>query len=444
MAALAGKKALVKIPGVGLSFTDEATTSAGDGTNYQITSTTKRVWDSVASITVKVGGSVTGESYTLNRLTGTVTFAVVNLSRAAVTVSGTYLPLSTAVESRSYSYQLTAKNDPDNSFGDDWVTRVQTQKDVHGSLARWFVDTYFSDALLADTLLVFQFYSNSSNAADLTCWGRLSRRAISAIQSGLQEETLDFDGALDADSHAIDAVTVAPPPTELAFLRANIVGGDSTMTAVYLPDQQTTLSGSAVTTWADARGGGFGPSLTGAGSAQPTYDSVNNEIDFDGVDDLMATATSALFDLSGTVCIAMTGVIPTSAGSLTLIGIEDTTGASRLLGIGKTNAGGVIYATVLQSGSSIANSTVVTSNTARLIMVYKDASNQFYIQIPNDTEATWFGGGTQASGNNKLVLGINASPFSIRGLITLNRMPTAGDITTLKSWAQTYHGATLA
>jgi hypothetical protein len=80
MAALAGKKALVKISGTATAMTAEATTTTDDQ-NYQITDTAKRILPLDATIVVDDNGTPTVESYTLNRLNGTVTFARPNHGR---------------------------------------------------------------------------------------------------------------------------------------------------------------------------------------------------------------------------------------------------------------------------------------------------------------------------------------------------------------------------
>lgn len=203
MPALAGRRALVKVSGAAVAFTDEATTDSGDHQTYQITSATKRVWDPFLAITVKVGGVTTVETYSLHRLSGSIVFATVNGARGTVTVSGSYLPLSTALEGKTFSYALTAQNIADNSFGDEYVSRVQAARDVTGSIGRWFVDTFFSAALVADTQLVFQFFVDNSGVADLTCWGRLSRRSVQMALRGLTEEMLEFEGTTDGGADGL-------------------------------------------------------------------------------------------------------------------------------------------------------------------------------------------------------------------------------------------------
>src|SRR4051812_39714265 len=92
MAAKAGRLISVKVSGVAVAFTAEATTTT-DTKTYKVTNAVKRVWDRAAAITVKDGGTPTAEAYTLNRLKGTVTFA--NAGTRVITLDGSYLPMST-------------------------------------------------------------------------------------------------------------------------------------------------------------------------------------------------------------------------------------------------------------------------------------------------------------------------------------------------------------
>lgn len=202
MPGVAGKKALVKIPGAPVVFTNEATTDAGDHQNYQITNATKRIWDRATTLVVKTGGSVTGESYTFNRLTGTVTFATVNAGRAAVTVTGAYLPLAIAVGAYNYSVALvrgtTADTDFDSAFTTGANTYQPTMLDVSGSVGRRIsTDATFRAAMLAGAPVVIQFYSDRSGNPDLTIWAFLDKDSVQSAVDGISDGTIDFQGAPD-------------------------------------------------------------------------------------------------------------------------------------------------------------------------------------------------------------------------------------------------------
>lgn len=95
----AGYVASVLRNGTSTAFTTEAMTGAGD--TWQITDTTKRIWDRSASFTVS-----TGTIKSINYLTGTITFTG---SVSTPTVTGRYFP--TAALGCSNSFNLTQTSD---------------------------------------------------------------------------------------------------------------------------------------------------------------------------------------------------------------------------------------------------------------------------------------------------------------------------------------------
>ena len=206
---IAGKKALVKVSGAAVAFTAEACADSGDHQTYEISNAVKRCWDRTATITVKVATIATVESYTLDRLRGQVTFATVNVGRGAVTVDGSYLPLSTAARAKAFSWTLSAANLEDSDFASvqangGMVTRIQGLLDITGTISRrWTVDTYFSDALLAGLPVVIEFYLDATADPDLVCWALLNKDQVQTAVEGLVEEDIEFTGTVDADEHAV-------------------------------------------------------------------------------------------------------------------------------------------------------------------------------------------------------------------------------------------------
>jgi hypothetical protein len=199
MAANAGKLCAVKLSGTPTSMTAEATTGSGN-TTYQITNTAKRVLDPTATITVKDGGVATVESYTLNRLTGTVTFgsAVVR----TITIDGTYLPMTTVAEGKEFSLQIGITNSEDSAFLDADVTRLQNEADCKGSVGQWKNSSQnFKTALDAGTPVVLEFVRATSTVF-ARCWALFQSNGIQAEKKGLIEETIAFDGSADADGRS--------------------------------------------------------------------------------------------------------------------------------------------------------------------------------------------------------------------------------------------------
>lgn len=203
MTGIAGRKALVKVTGALVTFTDEACTDSGDHQTYQITNTAKRVWDRTTALVVKVATVVTVESYTFNRLTGTVVFATVNAGRGAVTVSGAYLPLSIAVGGRQYSVTITKAVLDDSDFdsvntASGFSVHQTGLKDITGTIdIRFSTDTYFRDALLQGDPVVIEFFSDRTASPVFTCWALLNKQTITAAFDSLDESTIAFDGAPD-------------------------------------------------------------------------------------------------------------------------------------------------------------------------------------------------------------------------------------------------------
>lgn len=202
--ALSGRKALLKVTGAGVSFTDEATTTITANTVYQITNAAKQVWDRTVAIVVKKDTVVQASTlYTVNRLTGTITFLADIGGGHTITVSGTYLPVSTAAQAKDYTHEMSAQNLDVSKFGDTYINRIQGLKDVAGTLSDWKVDNYFHDALLAGNPIVLEFWLDSGTSYDIRVWSLLSKAQIKTLLKGALEEAISFTGTTDVDSRAI-------------------------------------------------------------------------------------------------------------------------------------------------------------------------------------------------------------------------------------------------
>ena len=192
MMALAGKKALVKVSGVAVAFTNEVTTTS-DNKSYRISNPVKGVWERTAALTVKVGGVVTGENYSINRLKGTVTFDVANPTRGSVTLDGEYLPMSTALEAHEWSLSFDAENIDITSFQADCRTRVQGLKGASGSISQWDVtERYYYNALLTGEAVVLELYSQD-NLEPIKIWAMLNSDELSAAFDSAQDEVVSFE-----------------------------------------------------------------------------------------------------------------------------------------------------------------------------------------------------------------------------------------------------------
>lgn len=211
MPGIAGRRAMVRIPGAPAALSGEACANLGDNRAYRVTNAARRVLAPNAAITVRVGGTPTGESFTLNRLTGTVTFATANAGRGAVTLDGQFLPLSTALGLRSYNWSLNATladdTDWDTATADNgFQRRIQTMLDVTGSIGgKWRVDgpaAIWRDALLNESLVVLEFFPDRAGARDLIAWAVLAKQSLQMAMESVHTMEVEWQGEADADGRA--------------------------------------------------------------------------------------------------------------------------------------------------------------------------------------------------------------------------------------------------
>lgn len=207
MAKLTGRKALVKVSGAALTLTGEATSDSGAHFVYQITNAAKRVLDPTAAITIKEDGTTTAAAYTLNRLNGTVTFTIARGALVAVTVTGFYLPQSTAISCTEWTLTVDGTNADVSEFGDSWVERLSISKDASGSVKSWrdSVDTTWETALIAGAPVMLALYTLSTGAPDFLVWAKLNKQQVQAALKSAQAQSIDWEGAADADNRVISA-----------------------------------------------------------------------------------------------------------------------------------------------------------------------------------------------------------------------------------------------
>lgn len=189
MSELAGRLAVVKVPGTAVVMTAEATTTTDDIT-YQITNAVKQVLDRTATITVKDGGVATSEAYTLNRLNGTVTFETKDETRV-ITIDGKYLPMSAAAGAHQYNYNKSVELHDVTAFLATHKARIAGQKWAAGTLSSWDINDYFSDALTAGDPVVLEFRGQTAGEPERV-WALLESSEMAAAIADAQSETVTF------------------------------------------------------------------------------------------------------------------------------------------------------------------------------------------------------------------------------------------------------------
>jgi len=191
VAELAGLNTVIKISGAATSMTAEATTTS-DNQVYQITSTAKQVLDRDTAPTVYDDGVETVESYTVNYLNGKITFATVDAGRGPITVTGKYLPMSTAAYAHSMSVSKAVDLHETTAFGATHKNRLAGLKSASGTINQFDVaDTTYSDALTAGNPIVIEIRSESTAEPD-RYWALLESDEVAAAIGGVQDETVSW------------------------------------------------------------------------------------------------------------------------------------------------------------------------------------------------------------------------------------------------------------
>lgn len=133
--ATAAWAAQVKMSGTSTAMTGEATTSLG-GSQYQITSASKRIIDPTAAVVVKDGGTpVSSSLYSVDRLFGIVTFSGYSPS-GAITVDASYLPTAAVGECTGVTVTVTADLSDVSVLESQAKKKQSTLTDWSGSLER--------------------------------------------------------------------------------------------------------------------------------------------------------------------------------------------------------------------------------------------------------------------------------------------------------------------
>jgi len=189
--ALKGYLTDVKVQSSAAVFTGEATTTS-DNTIYTITNTSKTVFDFDTDLVVLDGGTATTESYTVSKLTGTVTFESVDAGRA-ITLTGAYVLLTSVAQAKSISLALSADALDATPFQKDFreyeAGKITGTVDL-GKFAE--VSTYFLDMLLDGDIKVIEYYPNSGLDA-ISFYAIANNRNVDIPQDGLIDETVSFN-----------------------------------------------------------------------------------------------------------------------------------------------------------------------------------------------------------------------------------------------------------
>ena len=203
MAGVASYRTVIKKSGTATVMTSEgASTSSTVANTYQINSTAKRIWDRTASFTFRKAGSTVALSdiSKVDYLFGKVTFATP--STGAVTITGTYLPVSAIAGAHAYTLNVTRELLDDTDFtSTGWRSRQSGLLDAALTVTRYdAIELEFTNMINTGNPVVVEV--RSGGGANLSARGFfvLEHDNRSGDVSAL--ETADLSFMLDGDSKA--------------------------------------------------------------------------------------------------------------------------------------------------------------------------------------------------------------------------------------------------
>lgn len=238
--------------------------------------------------------------------------------------------------------------------------------------------------------------------------------------------------------------SVGGPGGPIADITALItaLGGNALVPAFYDGRLNVTASGGVASQWQDARGAGFGPNLTAAGTAQPSYIGTDHLV-FDGVNNQMVSAAVAAFDLSSPISLVFVSSAAAAVNGQNMGAISDA-GASNILD--QQFQAGPDWGSFCGGHTDSAN--VGSSDGVIRVVVLTYSGTAHSVQVPNHAK-TSAPVTAAAAGNRPLTLGTYSTgqakcPSTEYSVFVYAGVLSAGQVTTILNWAVTNRGAVAA
>lgn len=199
----AGRWALVKMSGDPVAFTGEAFTTSDDQ-HYVIADGQKSVWDPDTDVTVYDDAVESIEAYTINRLTGEITFPTVDAGRGPITADGDYLPLSRVAKAKAFAVKFGEPPIDDTNFDSPgWEENIPNINSISGSLTRssaLLTDAFF-DAMAAGSRFVLEFWIDRRLDYMVRAWVVCTADNVNADTKSVVGGDIEFRGSQDIDRH---------------------------------------------------------------------------------------------------------------------------------------------------------------------------------------------------------------------------------------------------
>lgn len=196
--ALPGKHAAVRVMSKSsTAFNGEVTTANAERTIYTIDDRDLRYWDRDVSITVTRGGSTVPPSeYRIQHAGGRIHFRTQQDAGTIVTVSGAYVSVVTAVETREFTITLDRELTDVTVFeSEGWRERLAGVGGATGTLSGFYnADNLFTDRLLAQEPLVLELQPDGANDGEVfSLYVVMESQELSAAVEGAVETSVPWE-----------------------------------------------------------------------------------------------------------------------------------------------------------------------------------------------------------------------------------------------------------
>lgn len=181
---------------ISVTFTTIALVDAGDHKVYQAAWGSRR-WDNRETLTIKKNGTTVTSGFTVDHLSGKVTFASANLVGDAITASGKKLTLIEVADLRGIQFEGSTKMlGPSETIRDAFEQYLPGKKNWKLSTDLWFVDGTYWEYLAAGRLVAEIFYQYDSSVKKcLVGYAQIDGVNWSVPQDGLQTSKITLQGS---------------------------------------------------------------------------------------------------------------------------------------------------------------------------------------------------------------------------------------------------------
>lgn len=176
-------------------FTTITLVDAGDHLNYQAAWGSRR-WDNRETLTIKKNGTAITTGFTVDYLSGKITFSSTQLGSDVFTATGEKLALVEVADLRGMSFEGSAKMLESSTVRDTFEQYLPGKKNWKLSTDLWFVDGTYWEYLAAGRLVAEIFYQYDSSVKKcLVGYAQLDGVNWSVPQDGLQTSKITLQGS---------------------------------------------------------------------------------------------------------------------------------------------------------------------------------------------------------------------------------------------------------